>query len=159
MTVTALNKAQRARLRRREMGLMFQRPDLLPELNVEENVALTQLFDGVPRREALIAARASLEAVDMGRHAGKRIDEVSGGEAQRIALARGLARPGITLFVADEPTASLDAQTARMVTRYMVSRVRTLGVTALVATHDLHVADSCDRRVVIPETSGAGSTP
>ena len=149
--MSELNTSNRARIRRTSMGLMFQTPDLLPELSVEENVALAMLFDGVPRNQALTSARASLEAVGLQQHGGKRVDEVSGGEAQRIALARALVRPEMDLLIADEPTASLDAANAQRITKLILSRVRVTGATALLATHDESVAGACDRVVRLRE--------
>jgi ABC-type lipoprotein export system ATPase subunit len=157
--VTDLDRTARARLRRRSMGLMFQDPDLLPELSIVENVALVLLFDGIKRPVALAAAQASLEAVGLGRHAGKAVGEVSGGEAQRVAVARALVRQDVALLVADEPTASLDARTAGMVTDVLLGRARAMGATVILATHDMAVAQRCDRIVQLLETSPAADEP
>ena len=153
--VSDLDGPARARFRRRHMGLMFQLPELLPELNVEENVALPQLFDGVPRKQALAAARSSLKLVGMQHHAVKRIDEISGGEAQRVALARSLSRPQMHVLAADEPTASLDARNARVVTDLILSRAHSVGAATVIATHDVAVAQMCDRTIVLTEANEA----
>lgn len=145
--LTRLSAAGRARVRRELIGVTFQDPDLLPELSIVENVAITMLFDGVPRDQARAAARRSLEAVDVESHVDKRTDEVSGGEAQRIALARALARTTIRLLVADEPTASLDAANAARVADLIVCRTRDLGIATIVGTHDDRIAERCDRIV------------
>lgn len=145
--VTGLRVAKRAELRRTLIGIAYQSPGLLPELTIEENVAITLLFDGMSRSEALDAARASLHAVGLEGHGGKRVDEISGGEAQRVSLARALVRDSAALLVADEPTASLDAQNAVAVAELMVDRVRQRRIGALLATHDERVAGLCDRVV------------
>lgn len=143
--MSGMKASARAALRRRLMGLVFQEADLLPELNVEENVAVTMLFDGYPRDYALRQARRALAEVGLADHCGKRTDEISGGQAQRVALARALVRPGIVVLVADEPTASLDADNARQVTELLLSRTRGMGAAAVIATHDVAVAQVCDR--------------
>lgn len=151
--LTTLSAAQRAAVRRRHLGLVFQSPDLLPELSVAENVAVTLVFDGVRRRDALRSARAALESVHLADLADRRIDEVSGGEAQRVALARALVRTDLALLVADEPTASLDQANAGHVARLLVDAVRSRGAGGLLATHDPRVAALADRTVHIGQSS------
>ncbi|MDQ2758636.1 MAG: ATP-binding cassette domain-containing protein [Actinomycetota bacterium] len=145
--ISMMSSSQRAAVRREALGLVYQGADLLPELSVEENVALTILFDGQGRARALTRAREALAQVGLAEHAGKRTDEISGGQAQRVALARALIRPSMQLLVADEPTASLDAANARQMTGLLLERTRACGAGALVATHDRSVADACDRVV------------
>lgn len=153
--VSGMSASARSRFRRRELGLVFQFPELLPELSVEENVAVTLLFDGVNRATALDSARNSLESVGLSGHENRRVDELSGGEAQRVALARALVRPGASAIIADEPTASLDAANATIVADLLVDRSRSLGCLALVATHDLSVAQKCDRIILVREGHAA----
>ncbi|QRO87157.1 ABC transporter ATP-binding protein [Kytococcus sedentarius] len=141
----------RARIRRKRIGVAYQDAGLLPELSVAENVAVTLLFDGVARDRALTMAHESLEAVGLGGHADKRTDEISGGQAQRVSVARALVRPSAALLVADEPTASLDEATARDIISLLEERVRATGVGALVATHDPAVAGACDRTLDLRE--------
>lgn len=136
--------SRRARLRRELMGVAYQDAGLLPELSVAENVAVTLLFDGVPRTQALAMASESLAAVGLADHVDKRVDEISEGQAQRVAIARALVRPSTVLLVADEPTASLDQVTAADIVRLLAERVRETGVGALIATHDPAVAAACD---------------
>jgi putative ABC transport system ATP-binding protein len=150
--ISELNPTGRARARRRSMGLVFQSPDLLPELTVSENVALTLLFDGVSRGRAIAAAEKCLMLVGLAGHGQKRVDEISGGEAQRVALARALVRPEVQLIVADEPTASLDADNAVLITDLLLSHARSMGAGALVATHDPVVAAACDRTLRLRES-------
>lgn len=145
--LTALNRGQRARVRRELIGVTYQSPGLLPELSIEENVAVTLLFDGVARSEAMAAARESLERVGLAGHESKRTDEVSGGQAQRVAIARALARDSARVLVADEPTASLDQDTARDVAGLLTERIRSRSLAGVLATHDPMVAGLCDRTV------------
>jgi len=155
--VSEMKASARASLRRNVLGLVFQDPDLLPELTVEENVALTLLFDGCRRDRALSQARQALADVGLEEHAGKRTDEISGGQAQRVALARALERPEMSLLVADEPTASLDAANAHKVIDLLLARTRAMGAGALVATHDAGVAAACDRVLMLRELAAVAS--
>jgi len=145
--LVGLRPALRADLRRRRMGVTYQQPALLPELTIEENVAITLLFDGMRRDIALVQAREALRSVGLEGHGSKRVDQVSGGEAQRVAFARSLVRDSAALVVADEPTASLDAASAIAIAELMVGAVKERGLGALVATHDDRVASRCDRVV------------
>ncbi|MDO5737558.1 MAG: ATP-binding cassette domain-containing protein [Propionibacteriaceae bacterium] len=137
----------RARLRRSLIGMAHQDPDLLPELSVIDNVAITMLFDRVPIAKARGIAQATLNALGIGALAERDTSAISGGQAQRVALARAVARPGIRVLVADEPTASLDGDNAVTVAQLIRERTRELGLASLVATHDTRVADVCDRVV------------
>lgn len=138
--VTDLNEAQRTAFRRERVALLFQTPQLLPELSVVENVALIALFDGVARRSALQHASEALAAVGLAGFENRRVDELSGGEGQRVAIARALSRDSVEVLVADEPTAALDARNAGMVTDVLLDFARRRGVTVVMATHDLAVA-------------------
>lgn len=156
--LTRMLESDRAALRRAEMGLVFQAPDLLPELTVGENVAITRIFDGVGRRQAEAEAAASLAEVGLAGYAARSTDALSGGEAQRVAVARALCRPEVALIVADEPTASLDRGNADLVTRVLLDRVRRRGITMVLATHDPLVAGQCDRTVEL-EMSARAALP
>lgn len=135
----------RAALRRQSIGIVSQNPELLPELDVEENVAISLLFDGVPRAKALAEARAALVEVGLDGSGRKRPEHLSGGEAQRAAVARALVRPEVRLLVADEPTAALDPDNVDLVTGLLVASARVRGIAVLIATHDQTVAHRCDR--------------
>ena len=135
---------RRARLRRELVGVAYQDAGLLPELSVAENVAVTLLFDGVPRSKALSMASDSLAAVGLTDHVDKPVAQISGGQAQRVSIARALVRPSAVLLVADEPTASLDQDTAADIISLLGERVHDTGVGALIATHDPAVAAACD---------------
>ena len=131
----------------------------MPELDVEENVALLPVFDGRPRADALAAARHALSDVGLPGLEHRRIDQLSGGQLQRVALARALVRPEVAVLVADEPTASLDRTSAAEMAALLVARVHDTGVTAVVATHDPLVADAADRVVDLSGfVVGAGGT-
>lgn len=146
---TSSSGRKRSDLRRVKMGLIFQTADLLPEFNTAENVAFTLLFDGVPRTKAIGAARNALRAVGLGDRENADIRTLSGGEAQRVAVARALARPTVELIIADEPTASLDVENARDITELLLVHARERGAAVLLATHDPAIAAMCDRIVQI----------
>jgi putative ABC transport system ATP-binding protein len=140
-----LNSTGRARIRREHLGLMYQSPHLLPELTVIENVAVLMLLDGMDRADALAVARHWLKQVGLEDHEHKRVGEVSGGEGQRIAVARALARPKIQLLIADEPTASLDARNAALIADLILKCAEESNAGVVLATHDLSVAKKCSR--------------
>jgi putative ABC transport system ATP-binding protein len=148
--VDQLFDSDRSALRRTEMGLVFQAADLLPELTVAENVGVTRIFDGLDRRQALAAAETCLGAVGLAGMGERATHQLSGGEAQRVAVARALCRAEVGLVIADEPTASLDRAAADLVTALLVGQTKARGVTLLVATHDPLVAGECDRVLELP---------
>jgi putative ABC transport system ATP-binding protein len=141
----SMSSRERARLRRRSIGIIEQNPRLLPELDVAENVALVLVFDGVPRRRALALAREALTVVGLDGAGALRPENLSGGEAQRAALARALLSDRIELLVADEPTAALDEDNVRLMTELIVGTARDRDISVLLATHDTTVAERCDR--------------
>jgi ABC-type lipoprotein export system ATPase subunit len=143
--VGRVRPARHTALRRRSIGVVSQNPQLLPELDVAENVAISLLFDGEPRGRALDAARAALCVVGLEDAGSKRPEHLSGGEAQRAAVARALVRPDVRLLVADEPTAALDADNVDLVAGLLVGATRARGISLLIATHDQTVARQCDR--------------
>lgn len=147
VVVSDLSRNELADLRRKRIGQIFQDARLLPELSVEENVAITLIFDRVRRKTALRRARQALSRLHLEQHAEKRVDELSGGEAQRVALARAVTRDNLSLIVADEPTASLDVTTALAVAHLLIDHARSGGSALVLATHDPAVADLCDRVV------------
>ncbi|WP_454044660.1 ABC transporter ATP-binding protein [Cellulosimicrobium sp. Marseille-Q8652] len=151
--MAGMSAAQRATLRREHLGLIYQSPELLPELDVAENVALTLLFDRTRRSTALAAAQNALSAVGLSEVSKMRPEQLSGGEAQRVAVARALVRETVGLVIADEPTASLDAENARIVTDLLVAQAKDRDAGVLLATHDPAVADRCDRIVTLVHSS------
>ena len=136
--------AARTRLRREAVGFVYQFHHLLPEFSAEENVALPQRAAGVARGPAAARARELLEAVGLSDRLSHRPAELSGGEQQRVAVARALAnRP--PLLLADEPTGNLDPETSGRVFDLLLGLVRDTGLAALIATHNPELAARMDR--------------
>ncbi|MFF5174989.1 ABC transporter ATP-binding protein [Micromonospora sp. NPDC000089] len=146
--IDTLGEAERSQLRRDRFGFVFQFGQLVPELTAVENVALPLLFGGVRRAAALREASGWFERLDLAGLERRRSGELSGGQAQRVALARGLvARPRV-LF-ADEPTGALDSLTGEQVMDLLVSTAREQGTTVVLVTHEARVAAYADREVVV----------
>jgi putative ABC transport system ATP-binding protein len=143
-----MNEKQRSALRRDRFGFVFQFGQLVPELTAEENVALPLLLGGVGRREALRAARPWFERLHLDGLESHRSGEMSGGQAQRVALARGMVAQPEVLF-ADEPTGSLDSLTGELVMDLMTSVAREDGTTVVLVTHEARVAAYADREVIL----------
>ena len=140
----AMDEAARARHRNRVMGFVWQQHALLPEFTAEENAAMPLLISGVPRAEALAQARDRLSDVGLSARATHRPGELSGGEQQRVSLARALvAKPKILL--ADEPTGNLDLRTAATVIDLIFELHAVHGLTSVIVTHNLEFAQRCDR--------------
>jgi putative ABC transport system ATP-binding protein len=142
--LSRLSAAERARLRQRRIGIVFQSFGLIPSLSVVENVGLPLLLAGLsgPEREA--RSRAALEEVGLGR-TGTRVDELSGGERQRVGVARALViEPAILL--ADEPTGSLDEANGSAVLELLREAVRRRNTSLVLVTHDPVSAAQADRR-------------
>jgi lipoprotein-releasing system ATP-binding protein len=148
--VTRASTASLARWRGHAVGFVFQFHHLLADLSAEENVALPLLVARVPRREALAAAREVLGKVGLTPRLGHAAGELSGGEQQRVAVARALVtRPRLVL--ADEPTGNLDAYTGAEVGALLLSLCREARACALLATHNESLASLCDRRLLLSE--------
>jgi putative ABC transport system ATP-binding protein len=146
--VDTMSEAERSALRRDRFGFVFQFGQLVPELTAEENVALPLLLGGARRNRALRAARPWFERLGLGGLERRRSGELSGGQAQRVALARGLvARPEV-LF-ADEPTGSLDSLAGEQVMDLLVTAAREQGTTVIIVTHQARVAAYADRHVMV----------
>ena len=140
----------RTRLRRDAIGFVYQFHHLLPDFTAEENVVLPQLIRGIDPQPALERARALLEALALGERRDHRPSQLSGGEQQRVAVARALAnKPALVL--ADEPTGNLDEATADRVLDEFLRLVRGEGAAALVATHNERLAEQMDRVVRLHE--------
>ncbi|WP_457106303.1 ABC transporter ATP-binding protein [Methylobacterium sp. P5_C11] len=144
----AMADAERTRLRREEMGFVYQFHHLLPEFSALENVVMPQLIRGLKRAEAKARATELLSFLGLKDRLLHRPAELSGGEQQRVAIARAVAN-GPRLLLADEPTGNLDPGTAGHVFSVLMSLVRASGLAALVATHNLELAARMDRRVTI----------
>ena len=142
------------------VGVVFQAPSLLLPLDVVENVELPLLLSGTDRAEARSRALAALAELDLADLAPKLPEELSGGQAQRVAVARVLAgRP--RLILADEPTGQLDHETGAHVLDVMLHAADTLGAAVVVSTHDPAVADLLDTRWTVADgrLSTTGGTP
>ncbi|WP_069300346.1 ABC transporter ATP-binding protein [Neptunicoccus sediminis] len=136
----------RTRLRRQDVGFVYQFHHLLQEFTGLENVVLPQLANGVSRAEAEAHAQVLLEGVGLKNRASHRPGELSGGEQQRVAFCRALAnKPRVLL--ADEPTGNLDPNTSDTVFAALMELVRASGMAALIATHNLELAARMDRMV------------
>jgi putative ABC transport system ATP-binding protein len=139
---------RRSELRRDRFGFVFQSGQLVPELTAEENVALPLLLSGTRRGPAMTAARKWFATLGLDGLERRRSGELSGGQAQRVALARGLVAGPEVLF-ADEPTGSLDSVSGELVMNLLTSAVRQKGTTVVLVTHDARVAAYADREVVV----------
>jgi putative ABC transport system ATP-binding protein len=143
--LSRLSGAERARLRQRRIGIVFQSFGLIASLRAGDNVGLPHALAGVPEAEWHNRSRAILEEVGLGAAFGARIDELSGGERQRVAVARALViEPA--LILADEPTGSLDEDNAAGVLQLLVDAVRRRGASLVLVTHDPVSAALADRR-------------
>lgn len=141
-----MNDNERTAVRRRKLGFVYQYHHLLPEFSAAENIVLPQMIAGKSRKEAGRRAGELLDTMGLKDRADHRPARLSGGEQQRVAIARGVANlPAVLL--ADEPTGNLDPGTADKVFAYLVDLVRAEGIGVLVATHNLELADRMDRRV------------
>jgi ABC-type lipoprotein export system ATPase subunit len=147
-----------AEIRRRRIGFVFQRYNLLPELSLAENVALPLVLDGVSEARCRDAARQALEAVGMAHRAEHRPDALSGGEQQRGAVARALVTdPAILL--ADEPTGALDSTNSANVLELLQRLVRDRHQTVILVTHDPGIAAAAGRIVRMKDGRVAAITP
>ncbi len=144
----AMSDAERTRLRREEIGFVYQFHHLLPEFTALENVVMPQLIRGLSRREARTRATELLTFLGLGQRLTHRPAKLSGGEQQRVAIARAVANAP-RLLLADEPTGNLDPATSGHVFSTLVSLVRASGLAALIATHNLELAGRMDRRLTI----------
>lgn len=143
-----LDDTERTRLRRTEIGILFQYGQLVAELSVLENVALPLLFGGVKRKIAQRAAMDWLGRLGVADTAGRLPGELSGGQQQRAALARALVTKPRMLF-ADEPTGSLDSLAGERVLTELVQLSRENGTTLLLVTHDAQVAAYMNREITL----------
>jgi putative ABC transport system ATP-binding protein len=143
-----MREAERSSLRRDRFGFVFQFGQLVPELTAEENVALPLLLGGTRRDEALREARDWFERLDLEGMERHRTGEMSGGQSQRVALARGLVTHPDLLF-ADEPTGSLDSLNGERVMDLLTSSARAQGSTVILVTHEPRVAAYADREVIV----------
>jgi putative ABC transport system ATP-binding protein len=143
-----LGETERSALRRDRCGFIFQFGQLVPELTAAENIALPLLLAGVRRSEALATARKWFGRLELDGVGDRRSGELSGGQAQRVALARGLVANPEVLF-ADEPTGALDSLAGEHVMSLLTAATRDHGTTVILVTHEPRVAAYADREVVV----------
>jgi len=146
--VGKMNDEKRTQLRREHIGFVYQFHHLLPEFTALENVALPQIIAKIPRKDALEKASILLKKLGLGNRLDHRPARLSGGEQQRVAIARALANDPVLLF-ADEPTGNLDPETASEVFDLLLSTVRERKIGALIATHNMDLADQMDRMLMM----------
>ena len=146
--ITALDEAARSRLRLKEFGFIFQFGQLLPDLSALDNVTIPLLLAGTARRKALAQARETLGELGLSEHLDKRPTQLSGGQAQRAAVARALVTNPRLLF-ADEPTGSLDSLAAERTMEVLLGSVHSRGAGLVIITHDARVAAYADREVTV----------
>ncbi|GGM36543.1 ABC transporter ATP-binding protein [Microbacterium saperdae] len=143
----ALAERERAVLRARRIGFVFQQFFLLPALSAVDNVALGLLYSGVPAAERSARAAAALERVGLGTRMTHRPGQLSGGEQQRVAIARAIVGEPSVLF-ADEPTGALDSTTGERILELLTS-IADAGTAVVIITHDPHIAERTQRQVSI----------
>lgn len=146
--LSAMSDAERSALRRSEFGFVFQFGQLVPELTCLENVALPLRLAGVGRREAQRAAGDWLDRLEVADVANKRPGQASGGQGQRVAVARALVS-GPRVVFADEPTGALDSLNGERVMQLLVAAARDTGAAVVLVTHEARVAAYSDREAVV----------
>jgi len=147
---STLSDAERTRIRRTEIGFVYQFHHLLPEFSAIENVMLPQMICGLSRRQARERADELLSYLGLKERLEHRPAQLSGGEQQRVAIARAVANAPRVLL-ADEPTGNLDPRTAGHVFQALAQLVRASGLAAVIATHNMELAQRMDRRVTLQE--------
>lgn len=146
--LSAMSDAERSALRRSDFGFVFQFGQLVPELTCVENVALPLRLNGVKRKAAERTAREWMERLEVEDTAAKRPGEVSGGQGQRVAVARALAASPKVIF-ADEPTGALDSLNGERVMELLTEAARSSNVAVVLVTHEARVAAYSDRDVTV----------
>ena len=147
---SGLSDDARTAMRRSDIGFVYQFHHLLPEFTALENVMMPQMIAGLTQKDASERARQLLDYMRIGHRAEHRPAELSGGEQQRVAIARSVSNAPLVLL-ADEPTGNLDPGTAGYVFEALEALVRQSGLSALIATHNHEIASLMDRRVTIED--------
>jgi lipoprotein-releasing system ATP-binding protein len=145
-----LPDTERTRIRRSEVGFVYQSHHLLPEFTALENVMLPQMIRGLPRKEARKRAVELLSYLGLGERLTHRPAELSGGEQQRVAIGRAVANAP-RILLADEPTGNLDVHTADHVFAAFNQLIRASGLATIIATHNMELAARMDRRVTLKD--------
>ncbi|WP_443055453.1 ABC transporter ATP-binding protein [Streptomyces sp. NBC_00704] len=146
--LATMSDAQRSALRRSDFGFVFQFGQLVPELTCVENVALPLRLNGAPRKKAERTALEWMQRLEVDDLGGKRPGEVSGGQGQRVAVARSLVTAPRVLF-ADEPTGALDSLNGERVMELLTEAARTANAAVVLVTHEARVAAYSDREIVV----------
>lgn len=152
--LTAMSDARRSALRRSEFGFVFQFGQLVPELTCRENVALPMRLGGMRRKSAEASAMQWLELLEVADVADKRPGDASGGQGQRVAVARALVT-GPKIVFADEPTGALDSLNGERVMQLLTAAAKQAGAAVVLVTHEARVAAYSDREVIVRD----GRTP
>ena len=148
VATSGLGDSERTRIRRTDVGFVYQAHHLLPEFSAVENVMLPQMIRGLSQREARARADELLSYLGLKERLTHRPAELSGGEQQRVAIARAVANAP-RILLADEPTGNLDPRTAGHVFHALTQLVRASGLAMLCATHNMDIAGRMDRRVTL----------
>jgi len=148
--LASLRESERARLRRRQFGFVFQSFNLVPVLSARENVEYPLWIDGVPAADRARRVAQALESVGLGHRMEHRPDHLSGGERQRVSLARALVHDPVVVL-ADEPTANLDSKTGRAIVDLLARLSVERGTTFLLATHDPAIVEHAQRTVQLSD--------
>jgi lipoprotein-releasing system ATP-binding protein len=148
VATSGLSDAERTRIRRADLGFVYQSHHLLSDFTAVENVMLPQMISGLGRKEAKQRAGELLSYLGLRNRMTHRPSELSGGEQQRVAIARAVANAP-RLLLADEPTGNLDPETAEHVFQAFTQLVRASGLAVLIATHNMDIASRMDRRVTL----------
>ena len=161
VNIAKLNERKLARFRQENTGFVFQSYNLIPQLTALENVGMPLMFKGISKKVRNKRALAMLKAVGLGERMKHRPNQMSGGQQQRVGIARAfVAKPNV--IFADEPTGNLDTKTTEDVMALMVRMCRKHGLTLIIVTHDLEIAEYADRIVHIIDgeiTSVEENTP
>ncbi len=155
--VSTMNDIEQAHIRNATLGFIFQQYNLLPKLNLLENVELPLIYRGIPQKKREEMAKVALERVGLLDRAKKMPSQLSGGQQQRVSIARALAgEPPVIL--ADEPTGALDSKTGRDVLNF-IKKLNDEGTTIVLITHDMSIAEEAKRIVRIQDGKIISDTP
>ena len=150
--INPTSKFIRNNIRLNRIGFVFQFHRLLPEFSARENIAIPQMMTGLTKNLALKRSDELLEMMDLINRKNNRPGELSGGEQQRVAIARSLANAP-SILLADEPTGNLDSQTALIVINQLRKIVSQTNLTCLIVTHNIEIANLMDRKLKLDQRS------
>ena len=149
--IAHLKEDELARIRGKKIGFIFQTFNLIPSLNIVENVSMPMIFqDNITEEKRERKAKELLEMVGLGHRLQHKPSELSGGERQRVAIARSLANDP-EVILADEPTGNLDTKTGEQILKMLSDLNRSQGKTLIIVTHDLYVAKQADRIIKLQD--------